>query len=299
MLTLRQKFVSSITRRYPLLSGCGTFANSGLVHRLAGGDSQEPVWTRLDCGAEILVPLNDYIGRAAFYVGDFDRKISAVIRQIVRPGDQVLDIGANIGIVTLYLAKLVGPQGAVHSFEPNPKIASLLSRSVERNGMTQVHVHPHALGAEESTLSLSIPGHNAGQATLKKTRTNDTWNNIEVKVRTLSQLAEEIDVGNVRLLKMDVEGFELEVIRGASSWLSAHPPDAMIFETNEKYVAGEVDPLLQLLIDQDYVLYSVPKRLFSLKLKLYDPTDTKAIASHDMLALRRNCEREIISKFRV
>ena len=98
---------------------------------------------------------------------------------------------------------------------------------------------------------------------------------------------------------MDVEGYEPEVLRGARSWLSAHPPDAMIFESNATHAEGEADPSLSLLVEQDYVLYAVPKRLFSLRLKPYDPANAQAAASHDMLAVRRNREREIISKFRV
>ena len=61
-------------------------------------------WTRLGCGSEILVPLDDYVGRAAYFVGDLDRKISALIQRIVRSGDQVIDVGANLGVVTLHLA---------------------------------------------------------------------------------------------------------------------------------------------------------------------------------------------------
>ncbi|HMB07735.1 MAG TPA: hypothetical protein VKP69_28880 [Isosphaeraceae bacterium] len=98
---------------------------------------------------------------------------------------------------------------------------------------------------------------------------------------------------------MDVEGYEPEVLRGARSWMSAHPPDAMIFESNERHAAAEADPSLSLLAEQDYALYSLPKRLFSLKLKPYDPVNAQTTPSHDMLAVRKNCEREIISKFRV
>ncbi|HMB07734.1 MAG TPA: FkbM family methyltransferase [Isosphaeraceae bacterium] len=147
-------------------------------------------WTRLDFGAEILVPLNDYIGKAAFYVGDLDRKVSETIKRIVRPGDHVLDIGANLGLVTLQLAKLVGKRGVVHSFEPNPNIANLLRRSIERNELENVRLHTCALGTEEGTLDLSFPGYNAGQGTLKMTRSSNAWSSVQVQVKTLSAVAE-------------------------------------------------------------------------------------------------------------
>jgi FkbM family methyltransferase len=265
---------------------------------LAGAQGEDLAWSHLDSGPEILVPLNDFVGRAAFYVGDLDRKISGVIKRIVRPGDRVLDIGANIGVVTLHLAKLVGKTGMVHSFEPNPNIADLLLRSVERNRMDNVHVHRCALGAEEGVLTLSFPARNAGQATINKARAGEAWESVQVQVRTLSALAQEFEIGKVRLVKMDVEGFEPEVLRGARGWLSDHPPDAMIFESNEERAPGESDPVFSLLAEQDYVFYAIPMRLLSLRLQAYDPASNQALTSHDVLAVRRICEQEIISQFR-
>ena len=94
----RQILLAALTRRYPLYSGGIRFANHALVRRL-GGTSDELVWARVK-GGEVLAGLNDLVGRTAFYTGDLDRKISWVCGRIARPGDTVLDIGANIGIVT-------------------------------------------------------------------------------------------------------------------------------------------------------------------------------------------------------
>ena len=299
MPTLRQTIASSIARHYPFLSGCGTVANSKLVRLIAGKESDDLTWTRLDNGAEILVALNDYAGRAAFYVGELDRKVSEVIKRIVRPKDTVLDIGANIGFVTLYLARVVGEEGTVHSFEPNPRICDRLIQSIERNGMKNVRVHKCALGAVEDVCNLHIPMHNSGEGTLKNTGLNDSWKSVQVQVRTLSKLAEEFDFDNVRLVKMDVEGYESEVLSGAHDWLSAHPPDAIIFESNGIHAAGEPNSVISRLVEKDYILYAVPKRFFSLKLRRFDPAIAQASTTHDMLAIRRNCEREIISNFSV
>src|SRR5689334_609731 len=131
MPSARQSFVAALTRLYPFYSGCGTFANLPLIQALVGR-SAEKVWTRVP-GGEVLASLNDYVGRAAFYAGDLDRKITWICRQIVKPGDTVIDVGANIGIVTVWLSHLVGPHGKVHAFEPNPYLQSTLHRAVERN----------------------------------------------------------------------------------------------------------------------------------------------------------------------
>ena len=88
------------------------------------------------------MPLDDFAGRAAYYVGDLDRKLTGIMRRIVRPGDRVLDIGANLGIVTLPMAMAVGERGAVHAFEPNPVMQEHLERSLRRNGLNNVRLHP-------------------------------------------------------------------------------------------------------------------------------------------------------------
>src|SRR5882762_8193075 len=98
LATFRQSLVARLTRLYPFYSGCGTFANKSLIHKIAG-ESSENVWCCVS-GGEILARLDDYVGRSAFYVGDLDRKITWICAQIVKSGDTVLDIGANIGLVT-------------------------------------------------------------------------------------------------------------------------------------------------------------------------------------------------------
>jgi FkbM family methyltransferase len=297
MPTLRQKITSLITRRYPFLSGYGTFANSRLVQVAAGGKGGL-VWSRLRSGPEILVPLSDYIGKAVFFLGDLDRKISEVIRRIVRPGDRVLDVGANLGVVTLQLAHLVGPKGVVHSFEPNPAVHQLLERSIERNQLANVRLHKCALGADDgTTLTLTFSEENAGLGTVCRTGSGDGWSSVQVPVRTLSALAAECDFGPVRLMKMDVEGFELTVLRGAQAWLATNPPEAIVFESNEGRDPSEPDPVVSFLSEQGYAFYSIPKRLFSLKLIPYQLGDSHVSTSHDMLAVRKDRVSEVVSKF--
>ena len=104
---MRAEAIAKVTRLYPFLSGCGSLANHRLIDRLAGKPKRE-AWAEVE-GGRLLVSLDDYVGRSAFYVGDLDRKVSAVVDRFVRPGDTVLDIGANIGLVSLRVAKRVGP----------------------------------------------------------------------------------------------------------------------------------------------------------------------------------------------
>jgi len=279
-----------------LLSGSGTFANSRLVSTMAG-EGKGLVWTRLDTGPEIVVPLHDYVGKAVYFVGDIDRKVSATIERIVRRGDHVLDIGANLGVVSLRLSQLVGDTGIVHAFEPNPHISDLLSQSLDRNRFKNVRIHKCALGPEDGQLNLMVPSYNSGMATLSAAHTFGARDAIPVQVKTLSGLAGEIDLSNVRLVKIDVEGFELEMLRGARQWLATQPPEALLFESNEICTGDKPDGVVSFLAELGYEFFSIPRRLFSLQLSRFKIGDAKSVSSHDMLAIRKNSVASITSSF--
>lgn len=250
---LRAEAVSRITRLYPLLSGCGTLANHPLVDGLAGHPEGE-AWADVE-GGRLLVSLNDYVGRAAFYVGDLDRKVSAIVDRFVKPGDTVLDIGANIGLVTLRLSKRVGPSGVVHAFEPNPKPAFRLASSLAANGISNVQVHEVALGTEDAVLPLTIPTGNVGMGSLVAGFQGET---VQVLVRRL----DDFDLGPVAFVKMDVEGFESQVLGGAERMLAKSPPKVILFEQN-----NESGTSIQILRAAGYSVSGVAKSLLRLRLE--------------------------------
>jgi FkbM family methyltransferase len=264
---MRAEAIARITRLYPFLSGCGTLANHPLVNALSGrsGDA----WADVE-GGKLSVSLDDYVGRAAFFVGDLDRKISAIVDRFVMPGDTVLDIGANIGLVSLRMAKRVGPTGTVHAFEPNPQMAQRVTAALEANNVSNVQLHQVALGAKEGTLVLHVPEGNAGAATLLPT------------ARTISQ---KLDVPVRRLddfnlspafVKIDVEGFEDHVLRGFSRTLATNPPQTILFEQNDANSAS-----IPLLKDAGYKIHGVAKTLLKLTLV---PVDEWSSDFHDYVA---------------
>src|SRR5262249_5602474 len=147
--------ISSIARMYPFYSGCGTIANSNLMDVIAPPRS-DLVWAR-SVGGEVLVPLDDLVGRALYFFGDLDPKVTWVIRRLLEPGDLALDIGANLGFLSLFMAKIVGPHGAVHAFEPNPVLCNILSQTFARNHDFKIRLHPVALGASTGEMELCVP----------------------------------------------------------------------------------------------------------------------------------------------
>ena len=284
MVTIRQSVVKSFTRFYPFYSGCGTLANHSMIEKMAGV-SNEVVWTNI-FGSKILAPLDDYIGRAAYYCGELDRKISWICDRIVRPGDTVLDIGANIGMVTLLLSKLVGENGNVHSFEPNPKIKKMLEETLAHNQVSNVCLHPIALGEEQGLLELRIPSHNAGAASLIRNINSRDIDLVEVPVCPLSDIITEKGIESIRLIKIDVEGFEAQVLRGGRKVLESIRPEAILFELNGK-IEGSVanQPVIKILRDLGYAFFSIPRCFVRMHLNSFDPDMSHQLIGHDFLAV--------------
>ena len=284
MPTIRQSLVASLTRLYPLYSGGGALANKSLIQKLAG-TSTERVWASVP-GGEVKAALNDYVGRAAFYVGDLDRKITWICAQIVKPGDTVLDIGANIGMVTLWLSTLVGKKGKVHAFEPNPEVQKILAETLVHNQVSNVCLHSFALGEEQGSLELRIPKFNTGAASLIRHRDLIDGDRVEVPVRSLSKIVEEEGIKSIRLLKIDVEGFEAEVLKGGEEVLREIRPEAILFELNEKVgKSWDEQPVIKILQDWGYGFFSLPKCLFRMHLDCFESASSNLLRGHDFLAV--------------
>lgn len=169
-----------------------------------------------------LVDTRDQMG-ANLLVGRY-RLPPRVVEQI-RPGDWVLDVGANIGIVTSQLAAVVGRSGRVWAFEPVPANVERLRFLQARNGLSQVEIFPHAVGAESGSVALGMPPPGrSGWGSI--TKSWDIADRLDVPMRPLDHVVERAARGGdrVRLIKVDVEGFEFEVLQGAGGLLGEHRP---------------------------------------------------------------------------
>jgi len=258
------------------------------------GDSNELVWTTVP-GGIVRAPLNDYIGRTAFYTGDLDPKITWICAQIAKEGDTVIDIGAHIGIVTLWLSSLAGKSGKVLAFEPNPELIKLLKETMEYNLISNVTIHPIALGAMRSSLELRVPKFYTGAASLIRNRELIDCDVFNVPVYTLSEIVTQENIKSIRLIKMDVEGYEADVLRGGREVLENIKPEAIIFEANDVYTGLVRDlPTFKLLSEYGYEFFSIPKCIFRMSLKRMDIGNEKKLSGHDFLAvLKGECYEKV------
>ena len=283
MPTIRQTLTSTVTRTYPFYSGCGTIANSDLV-KILSGKAEGRSWCRVP-GGEVFADLNEYIGRAAFFSGDLDRKITWICQQIVREGDTALDIGANIGIVSVILSKIVGQTGFVHSFEPNPALSRQLHETMAHNEIRNVKVHSTALGSTDGHMELTIPSENKGAASLVRKTNDPDAESVDVKISRLDDICDDENIQSVRFVKIDVEGFETEVFKGADTLLSSIRPDAILFELNERTEDSfDDEPLIRLLRDYDYDFFVVPMCMLRMSLSKISNYKGDIRSRHDFLA---------------
>ncbi len=280
---LRKKILAKLIRLYPFLSGCGTIANSKWVQQLAG-ESTEKVWTKLENGLSIQASLADFDGRATFYAGDTDRKITQLFKLILRPGDTALDIGANMGLTALRAAHLVGESGQVHAFDPNPQMQQQLKDSIAYNQLSNVTLHPVAIGDQSGMLELHVPvGHSGAGSLVRKEGDRALLESVQVPVKTIDSIFPAM--GPIRLVKIDVEGFEPQVLRGAERLFSHNPPDAMIVELNGYEYSADDHPTIQILSRLGYRLLGIEKSYVSLRAVELRP-GRSTFNGNDVLALR-------------
>lgn len=165
-----------------------------------------------------------------YYHGHSEPEICALLERTLRPGDVFFDIGAHIGEHSLAAARLVGKKGEVHSFEPNPTLAAALKASVEVNAYDNVVVNQLAVSDRSSPNRLTVTI-DPSYSFLGSTVTEVVLDKNGTASRTLLVEAVSLDEywGSSRkldLLKIDVEGGEMNVLQGAQALLSRPRGDA-------------------------------------------------------------------------
>lgn len=160
---------------------------------------------------------------ALYYCGTYEAGTLWVLQQCLRPGDVFIDVGANIGLMSLVAARAVGARGHVYACEPDPGTYAILKQNIEINQLRNLSTFPIALGASAATLALHRTiDRNRGSASLAAPGEAGDGGTL-VPVKTLDEFCREHAISNVRMLKIDVEGWELPVLQGAQKLLEGAP----------------------------------------------------------------------------
>lgn len=195
-----------------------------------------------------------FIGRSLALYGEYGGGEHKLFRQLLRPGDVMVDAGANIGVHTLFCARIVGPRGLVHAFEPQRVVNQMLSANMALNDITWVHCHHRALGRAPGTAFVPPIDYgtlnNFGGIALNSDNRGEP-----VAVTTLDSL----ELASCRLIKIDVEGMEAEVLEGARELVARCRPILYVENDRREHSAA----LITLIQSLGYRLWWHMPPLFS------------------------------------
>ena len=202
-----------------------------------------------------------------------------LMKRLVHPGSVILDIGANIGQVTLALARIAGPVGCVHAFEPHPLMRDRLIRNIALNNLTNVIVCPDAMGSEpgEATLYGSITS-NEGLSALAYVE-GLTETPFPCRVDTVDNYVRRQEIARLEFVKIDTEGADFAVLQGAEHTLRSFMP-AVYIEVDAGHLARfDASPtdIITILRDLGYELWRQEHHWEKRGLELTAIADTRAI----------------------
>jgi len=164
---------------------------------------------------------------AAYWIDPEDRNHDErLIRLLLKPGDTYIDVGANIGALALCASTAVGKHGLVYAIEPHPRTYRFLTENVSLNGRANIRCLHSAVGAQAGTLLIADGSADDQNCIVRE-------GGVPVAVNTLDELLRESNT-SIALLKIDVEGYELPVLSGASNALQRS--QAVLFEVWEKHL---------------------------------------------------------------
>lgn len=197
-------------------------------------------------GRMLVNPNDIYIGGAFDLYGEFSEGEAAIFRQLIKPGFLVLDVGANIGSHTVVMAQALEGKGQVIAFEPQRLSFQLLCANVALNNLTNVECRNEAVGATPGSIDVPVldpaTRQNFGALDLRKGSKG------EAVPRTT---IDDLDLGRCDFIKMDIEGMEIDALKGAEKTIRRLHP--VLYVENER--AENSDDLIRLIASYGYRLY--------------------------------------------
>lgn len=192
--------------------------------------SRNYLWKRLRSQTELTVqigsiklsldPFDSGISRELAIEGTHEPVFTQLLLQIVQEGMTVVDIGANIGYYALQVAERVGSKGHVIAFEPAPRAYALLRQNIEQNHLNNIHALPYAIGDFRGEMDFFLYEQSNWNSFVKH---GTPIGKLSVAVYPLDEILPHLS-GRVDLIRMDIEGYEVQAVRGMENTLRRHKP---------------------------------------------------------------------------
>lgn len=211
----------------------------GLKHR-----KKRYVRTTID-GIRYDLDLWTYVGCTFYSLKTYEPKTVKVIKDILKPGMVAIDIGASFGILSFTMSKLVGEEGKVYCFEPSFYMFRKLERGIKLNRFT--NIVPEKLALSDSRRIETIVTKKFGEIGSNKKNTETE----KISFITLDEYVEKKKIPSIEFIKIDTDGYEAEIIRGAKKCIKDNHP-LMVIEFRKE----TVKELIELLTDLGYNFYT-------------------------------------------
>jgi FkbM family methyltransferase len=240
-----------------------------------------------------IVP-REVMNKSLFLYGALEVSETRLVQALLRPGMCVVDVGANIGFYTLVSARIVGPSGAVHAFEPNGVVRASLVANLALNGFQNVVVHDEAMASQSGSVLFYVSDWNENSGISSLIPGDGLKAEGErVPCVTLDDFAATLAPRHIDVLKIDVEGAELDVIKGGRELLGRADAPALIFEGHV------VEPLVEALRPLGYHVRKLDYTLATgLEMRRLDDETTSIFSAYEppnYFAVKDPAQFELIS----
>lgn len=224
--------------RFPIHRGKGVLLRHVLTPLLPPGDAEFdlPIPPH---AAKISLRYRETLGLSSLLYGTFELAELNFVNRYLKPGDKAMDVGANVGIFSVVMGATVGNEGRVFSFEPVAANVLRLEKNLRKNALGNVQIFSVALGASNGRMNLRMATDPAYPSLHEVQGGFGSGADVSIEVRTLDDVWEELGFPEVAFVKIDVEGAEMDVLRGASSFLTTCRPTLLV-EANS---VGELESL--------------------------------------------------------
>jgi FkbM family methyltransferase len=241
---------------------------------------------RLPWGVDIDVDISESIGWSVYNRGIFETEVTEALWRLARPGDTVVDGGANIGYMTSLLAARVGPAGVVHSFEPHPEIFRELESNAQkwrRSGKCgNLVLHPLALGESRHSAKLTIPAdfnYNRGTSRIDAAQQlAEDGTSVTIQVVPLDDVFPAD--ANLAVVKLDLQGYEIFALKGMRRLLDGRRIIHLVFEEEAPFPA----PTHDYLRERGYTILGLERSALGLRCVVEGPPRFDPIGSPNYVA---------------
>lgn len=268
-----------VLRLYPFLNGTGQLIDRTFMRNVAV--DAKTLITKTRSGYPIRVFPNEMIGRNVYLSGRFEPTIAAALRSFARPGDYLLDVGANIGVVSCEMLHHV-PNLTSLSVEPQPEVYALLRENLLPFGDRARSVCV-GMSDQDGDATMRVNHKNLGGSGITNDQPVDA-DAVSIELRTAPKILEEGGFDRLDLVKIDVEGHQQQVLSSLKPSLDRFRPRVVLFE-HEGELSDPNEPIRQTFDELGYQICGISKRLNGWSAIGVDSPDARQQKFNDYVAV--------------